>query len=316
MASVNHGGDMVRLNLAIAFDEKYILPFYALTTSVLTHHANTIIHIHSIVNGLSAEQKQEIQDYLSPRASITFYHVNSEMVSLFVVKDKWTSAVYYRLFFPSLVPPSVKRLLYLDTDTIVCKDLTPVFEMDLEHYPLGAVYDNYVKIQPLLGIHCEGEYFNSGVLLMDLDKWRAQKISEQAIAYLLKYPENIRFVDQCALNAVLKNNWKKMPYQCNFMYSLIPEGLSKKELLGFSKDVYLVHFTLQRPWNMLCRNRFRDLYFFYLAKSGKSPGFIPYTDFALKKIPGWARIRLTEFYFDSKLLRKLWRFIKSKIQVR
>jgi lipopolysaccharide biosynthesis glycosyltransferase len=92
----------------------------------------------------------------------------------------------------------------------------------MNEFPVAAVYDNYVKSQPLLGIFDEGEYFNSGMLLIDVEKWREQNISEKVMEYLLKYPERIKFVDQCGLNAVLNGNWMKLPARFNRIFTYLP----------------------------------------------------------------------------------------------
>ena len=300
---------MEPLHLAAAFDQYYRAPFYAWLYSVLAHHTDQPVHFHLIAKDIPETEKQKIASIAQGHA-VTFYPIDEQAAARFVLASKWTQAVYYRLYFPFLLPRSIERLLYLDVDTIVLTNLSDFYRLDLEGKPLAAVYDNYVKTQPLLGIHEPGNYFNSGVMLMDLKRWREMKISEDAIDYLLKYPESIRFVDQCGLNAILVNRWKKLDACYNFMYSYVPEEASLKELKGILQDKYVVHFTLQRPWEMLCKNRLRFLYFQYLKNwSGRTSN---YTDFAWRKIPSWLKIRAVEFYFDAPLARKIWRALKPK----
>jgi lipopolysaccharide biosynthesis glycosyltransferase len=239
--------------------------------------------------------------------------VDKNLVEKFVLRDQWTSAAYYRLFFSSLLPVNIERLLYLDCDTLVINPLTELFQLPLDGHPVGAVYDNYVKTQPAIGIFEEGEYFNSGVLLMDLAKWRQQAISEKTFAYLTSYPDRIRYVDQCALNAVLKRNWRKLDFRFNLMYSALPEPLDQLQMKKYLKEVTIIHFTLQRPWQMLCRNRLRFLYFHYLPHSGSRFFFWNYySDFKMRKIPEWLRIRAIEFYFDTPFIQRIWRSFQAR----
>ncbi|AYB31323.1 glycosyltransferase family 8 protein [Chryseolinea soli] len=297
------------LHLAAAFDQHYRAPFYAWFFSVLDHHKKTSVHFHLIVTGIPETEKQTIVE-TAGKHQVSFYVIDEAFTAQFVLASKWTPAVYYRLFFPFLVPPSLDRLLYLDVDTIVVNDLTDFYSLDLEGKPLAAVYDNYVVTQPLLGINEPGNYFNSGVMLMDLNQWRQSKISEQVIDYLLKYPETIRYVDQCGLNAILVDTWKKLDARYNYLYTYVPQEQSLKELKGLLHDKYVVHFTLQRPWEMLCRNRLRFLYFQYRKKWSDRTS--KYTDFGWSKIPAWLKIRAVEFYFDAPLVRKMWRGLKAK----
>jgi len=302
---------MLEIDLAIAFDQNYIAPFYALITSIFENNRGNKLTIHAIVSGLSEENKSNISNYAIKNSSeINFYTIDEQTVSQYVLTSTWTSAVYYRLYFPLMVPDSVNRLLYLDTDTIVVNNLAPLYATDLELYPVGAIYDTWVKTAPHLGITEEGQYFNSGVLLIDIQQWKTQQVSEKAFAFLSAHPEKIKFVDQDALNAVLINNWKKLESKYNLMYSSIPEGMSKKEMNAFILDKVIIHFTLQRPWYLLCKNRLRELYFYYLQKSPvKQKKKI--TDFEWQKIPDLLKIRLIEFYYDSPGLQNAWKRLKA-----
>lgn len=300
------------MHLAIAFDQNYVTAFYALITSIIQTNRGESITIHAIVSGLTDVEKQRISKYLTDnKFEINYYALEDSKVSGFTLAGNWTAAVYYRLFFPLLVPDSVERLLYLDTDTLVLNRLSSLFIQDLDDFPVAAVYDNYVKTAPHLDITAPGQYFNSGVLLIDIPLWNQQRISEKAFNFLNQFPEKIKFVDQDALNAVLKNNWKSLDNKYNFMYSSMPEGASKASLNTLISDVIVLHFTLYRPWNLLCRNRFRTLYFYYLKKSPLHTKKL-IIDFNLKKLPELIKIRLQEFYFDSPILQSFWRIIKRK----
>lgn len=302
-------------HIAIAFDHHYLQPFYALITSLFVNNEPRSIHLHTITSGISITEKQDIELFVRKRHSqIIFYTVDEQLVNRFVLINKWTPAVYYRLFFPLLVPESLSRLLYVDTDTVIVGDIHTLFTEDLSGFPLGAVYDNYVKTQPLIGVEKEGEYFNSGVLLMDLKRWREQNITPRAIAYLHQYPERILFVDQCALNAVLQKNWKALPEKYNLIFSFIPEGLSRFDIPEFLHDKVIIHYTLHRPWSMLSKNRLAFLYHRYLKQSPIGGQVRRYTDFSWKKIPDFLRIKLLNLYFDLPFIPVLWRKLKKKRQ--
>ena len=300
------------MNLGIAFDQNYVTAFYALLTSIIETNRGEAITIHAIVSGLSDGEKQQISEFITDnKFEINYYAVNDSKVSGFALSNNWTSAVYYRLFFPLLVPDSVEQLLYLDTDTLILGNLSGLFLEGTDSFPVAAVYDNYVQTAPHIGVNDPGQYFNSGVLLINIPFWNQQQISEKAFQFLNQYPEKIKFVDQDALNAILKNNWKNLDVKYNFMYSSMPEGVSKTYLTTLISNVIVLHFTLHRPWNLLCRNRFRTLYFYYLKKSPLRKKKI-IIDFKLGKLPELIKIRLEEFYFDNSILQNFWKKIKSK----
>lgn len=299
------------IHLAIAFDEKYVTPFYALLTSVFYHNKENRINIHAIATGISDQEKTAIANYVQQhKGEINYYTIDQNFVSRFVLTSNWTSAVYYRLFFPFLVPDTINRLLYIDTDTLVINSLRAFEKIDLQGFPVAAAYDNWVKVQPLIGIEEEGKYFNSGVLLINVPEWKKQKISEKAFNYLTEYPEKIKFVDQDALNAVLIDNWLKIDNRFNLIYSIIPPYLARRDFKKYLADKIILHFTLERPWHMLCQNRFRYLYYKYLKLSPRSK-YPLYADFSFSKLNKFINIRVREVYFDNPALMHLWRKIKG-----
>lgn len=301
------------VHLAIAFDSNYLRHFYALFTSVLHTNRKHAIHVHAIITGVDADEQKRIQQYATANgAAISFYEIDEAFAQQFVLTGTWSSAVYYRLFFPLLVPASVRRLLYLDTDTIVLNDLMPLYTTDFEGYPVAAVYDNWVKTAPQLGIPDEGNYFNSGMMLINVPVWNEQQVSQQVFAYLAAYPERIKYVDQCGLNAVLVNNWKKLHFRFNVLSSRIPEGLSKKGRAAFLRDKVVLHYTLDRPWKMLSKHPYRHLYFQYLHQS---PYRIvrKYDDYSLKKLPAFLRIRLLDLYDTLPVIKFAWQNLKSRL---
>jgi lipopolysaccharide biosynthesis glycosyltransferase len=301
------------LNIAIAFDLNYLQPFYVLLESVLHHHQNISINFHLIIkDDVNENDVEKIKHYIElKQCTFNKYIVDENLISKFIVLDKWQSSVYYKMFFPLLVSSEVDKLLYIDTDTVVNNPLTELFDVDLGNYPLAAVYDNYVKVQTLIGINKEGNYFNSGVMLINTKVWIQQKISENAIAYLQKHPENIKYVDQCALNAVLINNWHKLPTKYNLIYSYVPKGVSISELKKFSTDKVIIHYTIQRPWQFLCNNRLKYIYIKFLKQSKFTKNnYI--VDYKFSKIPDWIRLRISEIYLDYKIINLVWRKIKHR----
>ena len=302
------------IHLAISFDRNYLTPFYVLITSIFENNINVKITFHCIVkNDVTIDEKSEIKEYIEKKdCKFEIYQVDEDLISKFVITGKWTPAVYYKMFFPILIDKSIEKLLYLDTDMLVIGNLKQLYDTDLGEFALGAVYDNYVKIQPDLGIINEFEYFNSGMLLYNIPIWKKLNLTEKAIDFLSKYPQKIKFVDQCALNAVTISNWKRLPEKFNLLYSYIPENISKKELNEFIKDKVIIHFTLQRPWDFLCKNRLRFLYKYYLIESPLK-NKQPIVDFSFLKLYSFLKIRIKEFYFDSSFVNSFWRFIKKRL---
>lgn len=303
------------IHIGIAFDQHYADQFYALLASMASSNKGEKLFIHAIVTDLPEATKANIEAIVaSEQFKIQFYAINKQDLEKYILTGKWTLAVYYRLFFPIYLKGIVERIIYLDTDILVVNRLGALFQTDMEHFPVAAVYDNYVQKQTQIGVDKEGEYFNSGMMLIDLPMWNGQKISERCFDYLSKYPERIKFVDQCALNAVLKDNWLKLPYTYNCLTSYIPRDLNQSQKNGFLTDIVIFHFTLERPWIYLNKHPFRKLYYQYLKQYSVSKyKFI--SDFEISKIPQRLKLNFIEWYLGNAMMRGCWNKIKTVFKI-
>ncbi len=252
------------IHTALAFDQNFIVPFYALLISLFDSNKQNCFVFHLIVTGLTAQEREEIANFIRKHGQeVFFYQVNQNMVQKFVLPESthFSFATYYRLFFPAVVPTQVRKLLYLDTDIIVIGDLAPLYNLNIDKVPLAASVDPKINRRPELGVYEDNSYFNAGVLLINLEQWTKQEISSKAIDFIFSYPDKIQWADQDGLNAVLVNNWEKFDNKFNITYYDIPSYLTKKELLIFLRDKVIIHFTTQhKPWLISGANRLRFLY--------------------------------------------------------
>jgi lipopolysaccharide biosynthesis glycosyltransferase len=302
-------------NIAIAFDKNYLNPFYALITSIFLNNKIISIAFHCITRDITEKEKQQIEAYISSyNSTIKFYEIDEKLISDFVTMNHWNTSVYYKLFFPLLVNPDIKRLLYLDTDTLVINSLMELFNMDLNNKIMAVIKDNHVKNEVYWELHERENYFNSGVMLIDLQEWNSLGISQKAFDYLYNSPEKIIYVDQDALNVVLENNFVLISEKFNYTYSYIPPNLTNKQLNELLKNIVILHFTLSRPWHFLCKNRFRKQYKYYLNKSPQKHTKV-IIDFSFSKIPSYLWLRTFEIYFNMPLIMNIWKHIKSRFLI-
>lgn len=292
------------MHLAISFDQNFITPTYVFLTSVFDNNQSEKLSFHAIASGVTVQAKEEIAAYVQQHgANVTYYNIDSENLSNFIVPEHsyFTVATYYRLFFPSLVPDHVKQLLYIDTDTVVVGNLSSLYQTDISAYPAAAALDTVVTIRPDLGVEQPGHYFNAGVLVINVPKWREQKISERSIQYLIDYPERIKWVDQDALNAVLYGNIYILDGKYNVTFYDIPQDLPRKKYQEFVASKCVIHYTtgLHKPWSLLGENKLRYVYHHYLKKSPrKLEQKYKRHKTNLKDLSFFLRVRLLERLYD------------------
>lgn len=155
---------------------------------------------------------------------------------------------FARIFIPELV--DVPRAIYLDVDMIVQKSLHELWETDLEGHLAAAVVEvlsptvsslNGVQRWWRLTDDPFAPYFNSGMLLMDLDAWRRADITGEVIRYARDNGSRILLSDQETLNAVLLGRWKVLDSQWN-----------RTQFTNW-QDAAIIHYLLPvKPWHTEC----------------------------------------------------------------
>jgi lipopolysaccharide biosynthesis glycosyltransferase len=176
-----------------------------------------------------------------------------------------------RLFLDRLLPSDVSKVIYLDSDILVTADLQILMDIDMLRYPVAAAEDQLVcRGGPGEFIlnrmeHGNSKYFNAGVLIIDLMQWKAGGYGEQAVECIQRNPSKYPFLDQDALNEILKDNWFELSKQWNLFSTehirssdwikLNPLRLRRKPPHG------ILHFPGgQKPWCDFCYSHFRFIY--------------------------------------------------------
>jgi hypothetical protein len=148
------------------------------------------------------------------------------------------------LVLPKAITVPGARLLMLDSDMIVNASLQPLFEMNLRGHPLAAVKDMLVES----ALHARGRqwddnYFNTGLLLVDVDRWHAGALGDEAMRWLADQPHKPEWPDQDALNHVVKGDWLRLDRSWNFAYCGEPQQFSYEEYAA----AHIVHFSGAKP---------------------------------------------------------------------
>ena len=161
-------------------------------------------------------------------------------------------ATYFRLLIPQELPETVTRVLYLDTDIVVRRGIADLWGMDLDGHSVAACQDLVVQRVDRIARYQEGglalgaAYFNAGVLLIDLARWRAEKTSERVVENIGTNGHRYPLLDQDGLNAVLAEKWKPLPMQWNVQVGSKTRGHQPLP----AEEAGIVHFTGKaKPWS-------------------------------------------------------------------
>lgn len=128
-----------------------------------------------------------------------------------------TSATYYRLSLANALPRSAARALYLDCDTIVARSIEPLLATGLRGMVLAAADNGGGGQRPRrLSLPDGATYFNTGVMLIDVDRWRASDTERRVLQYIADARGSLKWADQDALNVVLAKERLQIPRTYNW----------------------------------------------------------------------------------------------------
>ncbi|MCW2990504.1 MAG: ral stress protein [Solirubrobacterales bacterium] len=137
---------------------------------------------------------------------IVFWEIADERVEGLRVHGYFTSAMWYRILLPELLP-DVERVLYLDVDTLALDSIAPLWDVDLDGALVAAVTNLFeawrgTEHTDALGLD-QSDYFNSGVLLLHLDEMRRSDTVSEIRRVAAERADQLLWPDQDVLNLVL-----------------------------------------------------------------------------------------------------------------
>lgn len=247
--------DNTKINICLACDNNYSKYASVVIASILSN-ANPTDNLEFFIldGGISDEQKEKIYSLKSINdCNINFIKIDD---SLFEDYKKIkthayiTNAAYYRLKLSSLLP-NVDKIIYLDCDTIVTSSLIDFFNTDITDYAIAGILDINKKI-----LKKNPKYFNSGVLLMNLEFWRKQNLEKFIFNWGKENLDKIKLGDQEILNEVLKNEVKIVSDEWNVQSSNFVNRSS------YTNSPKIIHFiSKNKPWGGKSFSYHKNLYF-------------------------------------------------------
>lgn len=289
------------------------MPLATTLRSLSESNQSGLYEIFIFSHGFSEDMKRKIAGSL-PQASfsIEWLPVDLSPFARFSTLRHISTTTYARLLIAKLLPEGIDRVLYLDGDILVLSDLGRIWEEDLEGAVLGAVLDErvttHIKMQnepwSLRGLPRVREYFNAGVLLIDLVQWRQEALGEKALEYLEQHPHT-PYSDQDALNVACDGLWKKLDRRWNYFQIDLEKPLSD---LSTAERPNIVHFHgWSKPWNASSLNCNAGFYDSFRSRTL----FARTREERLRNIPAVLWSRLKKAVKRSAIVDFIWNQLRS-----
>jgi lipopolysaccharide biosynthesis glycosyltransferase len=264
------------IHVACGLDEGVLVGAQGLAASIACHaRPERPVVLHVLHSGLSSHIADALAGHQRRSFSLRLHDVGAAFMRL-RVKRPFSTAIYYRLCLPSLLQ-SLSRIIYLDADTVVLRDLALIFDLPLNDFPLAAMPDYALYyfelmsaipvgerrrpvifyLRNILGIEYRGpaSYFNSGVMLLNLDAWRTLDIAGRCVAFIERF-DYLQWPDQDAVNVVcgqrflaLDARWNAFARWCEAPSPLGPSNALTALQNDWVHDPWIVHFSGDcKPW--------------------------------------------------------------------
>lgn len=246
--------------VACAANSAYSIPLAVMLRSAADHLApRRELVAYVIDDGLGDSVRSRIVESLPPHASVHWLAPIRPDVTGLPLWGRMPVSTYDKLSVAECLPADLDKVIWLDCDMLVLADLAELWKMTLGDAHLLAVRDALVpdvssrfgiSAFDELGIDSSAPYFNAGMMVIDLRKWRALDVAKRAREYLRNYHDRVFFWDQEALNAVLSRNWTQVDESWNWSVNL--DRLARNNSHSGNGEVKvprIIHFTGNiKPW--------------------------------------------------------------------
>lgn len=301
--------------LVTAADDRYAMHLAVMLYSGIVHLTGDAT-IFVLDGGIRKSNWRRLEDIVesASRTDVKLVRLQPAADRLTGVQPKGhvSQAAFLRLLMADMLPNAVHKVVYLDADMVIERDLRDLWTVSLAGHCIGAVQDFSIPLigdgithPEVVGVDPSAPYFNSGVLLIDLQQWREEDIGHKALWYTREVEER-KLSDQEALNIVLCNNWQSLhrrwnvpPHMLNLAYwsYLKRRGEAERREASVPVPPAIIHFVGQRkPWRYGIRVAWEDRYFYYLHHSGWFKHRIAYRTWQLGRYLAHKRQKAQERY--------------------
>ncbi len=240
---------MNKISVFYACDDNYIPCLSVSLISLISNSSKNNFYDITVLNsGISSENINVIKAFEQENVKISFKNVSSALKDIadkLCLRDYYSLCIYYRIFIPELFPEKEKAV-YLDADTVLLEDVALLFNTPLEGNLVAAAPDMVVASEEIFRRYCDlgvgipyKEYFNSGVLVMDLAQMRKKRLQEHFIFLLNKYNFQTICPDQDYLNVICRKSVKRIDTSWNKM----------SVDASHCEELKLIHYNMYfKPW--------------------------------------------------------------------
>lgn len=288
--------------IIVACDDHYVVLLAALLKSIEFHHKtseNIVVFI--VEDGISAKNQKKLTSSLD-KGKINLLWISMddaipEDMHIPFDRSSYPKNIHTRIFIPHFIPDRFDKIIYLDVDMILMRDISDLWNVDLGDNMLAAVMDPRLKVfsnswggilnYKELGFAPDTKYFNTGILVINNKKWREENSAATVVKCIADNEKFANYPDQYGINIVMANRWIELDPRWNWFADTACD------------DPFLIHFIGRKPMYQTYDNReeFKKIFYEHLNQTqwrnfkpiGESKRYIKKISNLIKKIPEFLR---------------------------
>ena len=265
---------METIDLLVSLDENYLPQLRVMLYSASLNNPGVNFRVFLLHRGFSAEQLSSLSRQLEALdMELRAVRVDERLFESAPVMKQYPQEMYYRLLAAQLLPEDMDRVLYLDPDILVINPLTPLWRLDMgsklfaaaAHTGMTELANNVNRLR----LGTERNYFNSGVLLIDLASCRAEVKPEEIFSYVSEHADELVLPDQDVLNALYSSRILELDdalwnYDARNFKNYLMRSNGVADMEWVIEHTVVLHFCGRaKPWKPHYRHRFGMLYLHY-----------------------------------------------------
>lgn len=253
------------MNIALCTDENFSIPALVCMTSIFENNKSERCNVYILTDSLSSNVCAKFYELAKVYGQkVEIITIDKQRFDGLIVNERFPISMYYRFLLPEMLIGESK-VLYLDCDIIVRHSLSELYDTSLDGKALAAVVaqscDDIIWTNQL---KLNSPYFNSGVLLMNMDYWRQNDSFNKLVSWVANNPDKCMLPDQNALNVIFDGCVEYLDYTYNYQEAWFNVETTKihyakwNTIKEIGKDPIIIHYCqAEKPWFEECKNPFK-----------------------------------------------------------
>ena len=293
------------ISVIVACDNHYFILLAALLKSIeFNHKTEERIDVFIVDDGIRAANRKKLAASLdSAKISLNWIPMDKAIPDNMKIpfdRTSYPKNIHTRIFIPHFIPEQYDKIIYLDVDMIMMHDISELWNIDLNDNMLAAVMDPRLKVfsnswggilnYKELGFDPDTRYFNTGILLINIKKWREEGSAAKVVKCISDNEKYANYPDQYGLNIVMANRWLGLDPKWNSFADTQCD------------DPFIIHFIGRKPMYKTYDNlpEFKTIFYEHLNRTrwknfkpiGESKRYVKKLGNVIRKIPEFLRRRV------------------------